>query len=530
MQERGLSLGGNIRPLLLPLFAIVVFAAFSFLPDVRKHTVLAPSFWSWSAFLLTWWIVLAVRVGRSKLPLEVEFVPRSPHYLQAVVQLTLFTYWGWHWRQVYENADLLLAQVVFAYAFEMLLSWSRRKKYFLGFGPLPIIFSTNLFLWFRDDWFYLQFLMIGIGFLGKEFVRWNRDGKLTHIFNPSAFSLGLFSIVLILSDTTNLTWGPQIATTLSLAPNIYLVIFLLGLVVMFAFRTTLVTATAAAALFALSALYFQVVGVPYFIDSEIPIAVFLGLHLLVTDPSTSPRTPIGKAVFGFVYGIAVFALYEILGNFGAPTFYDKLLCVPLLNLSVQVIDRLVKNWFQHDWVERVGLQVAGSKSNAVHIVVWVAFFAAMTAIGSTDGIHRGDRVPFWQEACAEGSEKACSKLVHIESVFCGDGVGWACNELGVSFAEGMVTKRDPDLSQAYLQRSCQLGYWTGCVNIRGLSLGMREMRPGSLSRDVPSIHDLRALLREGGKNLLASPEAELLSRACDHGWTFACSTDGTRYE
>ena len=75
-------------------------------------------------------------------------------------------------------------------------------------------------------------------------------------------------------------------------------------------------------------------GVPYFLDSEIPSAVFLGLHLLVTDPSTSPRTPLGRLVFGVLYGLGVFGLYSLLGAIGAPTFYDKLMCVPLLNLSV----------------------------------------------------------------------------------------------------------------------------------------------------------------------------------------------------
>ena len=120
-------------------------------------------------------------------------------------------------------------------------------------------------------------------------MHWQRDGKSVHIFNPSAFSLGLFSLVLIVTGTTDLTWGANIATTLSLAPNIYLVIFLLGLVVMYFFNTTLVSAVAAATLFGLSALYLEVMKVPYFIDSAIPIAVFLGLHLLVTDPQ--PRHP-----------------------------------------------------------------------------------------------------------------------------------------------------------------------------------------------------------------------------------------------
>ena len=88
---------------------------------------------------------------------------------------------------------MILAQVVFLYILDLLLCWSRRDNYRLGFGPFPIIFSTNLFMWFRADWFMLQFLMVTTGALGKEFIRWRRDGKLTRIFNPSAFGLCLFS-------------------------------------------------------------------------------------------------------------------------------------------------------------------------------------------------------------------------------------------------------------------------------------------------------------------------------------------------
>ena len=42
-----------------------------------------------------------------------------------------------------------------------------------------------------------------------------------HIFNPSGFSLSVFSVALIATGTTYLTWGPEIASTLSLAPHIY---------------------------------------------------------------------------------------------------------------------------------------------------------------------------------------------------------------------------------------------------------------------------------------------------------------------
>ena len=86
--------------------------------------------------------------------------PPEQHYLQACAQGSVLLYWGWCWRQVCDSAHLIAAQLLFAYAFDMLLTWSRRDAYVLGFGPFPVIFSINLFLWFKPDWFYLQFLMV----------------------------------------------------------------------------------------------------------------------------------------------------------------------------------------------------------------------------------------------------------------------------------------------------------------------------------------------------------------------------------
>ena len=131
--------------------------------------------------------------------------------------------------------------------------------------------------------------MLAVGFMGKEFVRWQRDGKRVHIFNPSAFSLGLFSLVLIATNTTDLTWGQEIASTLTLAPNIYSFLFLIGLIVMYFFSITLVAGSAAIMLFSLSALYGAVTGVPYFVDSEIPSAVFLR-SISSTPPSCASTT------------------------------------------------------------------------------------------------------------------------------------------------------------------------------------------------------------------------------------------------
>ncbi|MQA90824.1 MAG: hypothetical protein GEU90_11385 [Gemmatimonas sp.] len=497
----------------IPLALTIGLALLSFTPRVSGNPILIRSFLGAALVLAVWQTLLYVRLQGVTETRTFTTIVRPQHYLQAVVQLSVFVYWGYHWRPVYDFATLLAAQLVFAYAFDMLLSWSRRESYILGFGPWPIIFSTNLFLWFRDDWFYLQFLMLAVGFLGKEFVRWYREGRRVHIFNPSAFSLGAFSLILIVTGTTELTWGPEIASTLTLAPRIYLFLFAIGLIVMYFFSITLVAASAAIVLFGLSALYSAAAGVPYFLDSEIPAAVFLGLHLLVTDPSTSPRTPPGKVVFGSLYGLSVFALYALLGAFGAPTFYDKLLAVPLLNLGVRQIDAFIQRMQAQPLWHRWRLDWTLGGRNLAYMSVWILFFGAMTAMGRTDGRHTGDSLPFWQQACEEGRRNACTRLIQLETTYCDDNSGWACNELARHYVEGRVAEPDPEVALTYFSKACELRYQAGCVNV---------LDPESPARSVPRALDLRLLLREGGKNLLELPEPALYARACEHNWEFAC--------
>ena len=270
---------------LAPLGLTAGLLALSLLPRIQQSAALAWSFWGAAVGLLIWQGWLALRSRRVGAPVLLGIRPRPQHYIQACCHLGVYAYWGWYWPPVYEYALLLIGQLCFAYAFDMLLAWTRREPYGLGFGPFPIVFSTNLFLWFNDDWFALQFVLVAVGFLGKAFVRWERDGRMVHIFNPSAFTLALFSLALLATGSTGVTWAQEINTTFSLGPRIYLVLFAIGLVVMYFFAVTTVTASAAATLFGASAVYYAAVtGVPYFVDSEIPSAVFLGLHLLVTDP------------------------------------------------------------------------------------------------------------------------------------------------------------------------------------------------------------------------------------------------------
>src|SRR3989454_4081954 len=378
-----------------PLLFISALAALGLVPVVHENTRLLWSIWGAAACLAAWnvWLVANTVTAGRVLQFVVDMRPQ--HYLQACAQGSVLLYWGYYWREVYESAHLIAAQLFFAYAFDMLLSWSRRDTYTIGFAPFPVIFSINLFLWFKPDWFYFQFLLVAAGLAAKELIRWEKNGRRVHIFNPSSFPLGLFSLGLILTGATAITWGPEIATTLNNAPHIYLVIFMVGLPGQFLFGVTTMTMSAVVTMYLFGLVYFAATGTYYFIDSYIPIAVFLWMHLLFTDPPTAPRTDLGRILFGGLYAATVVALYDVLGRIGAPTFYDKLLAVPLMNLTIKAIDRFVQGplrWFDPAVWAR-GL--AGRRRNLAYMAIWICEFIGMSATQAVGGPTPAQRGAVW---------------------------------------------------------------------------------------------------------------------------------------
>ena len=132
-----------------------------------------------------------------------------------------------------------------------------------------------------------------------------------------------------------MTWGFEVAQTQFYPPQMYLAIFLIAMPGQYLFGVTPMTMAAVVTTYVFSAVYYAATGSFFFSDSHVPIAVFLGMHLLFTDPATSPRTELGRIVFGVLYGLTTVLLYSVLLRAGMPGFYDKLLQVPLLNLSVE---------------------------------------------------------------------------------------------------------------------------------------------------------------------------------------------------
>ncbi|HZL99381.1 MAG TPA: RnfABCDGE type electron transport complex subunit D [Planctomycetota bacterium] len=454
----------------LPWTLAAVFVAMALLPRVSGNPRLLWSFIGVAAFLAAWTAVLALKARGLPQCFKVEFArPIKQHYIQSTVQSLVYVYWGWYWREVYAQLPLFIAQLLFLYAFDALLSWSRGRSWRLGFGPFPIILSTNLFLWFKDDWFVFQFLLVAVGALGKEFVTWRRDGRLTHIFNPSAFTLSIFSIVLLATGNTDKTFGIEIATTIFRPPYIYLEIFLLGLVVQYFFAVTLMTFAAAAALCLLNLVYTAYTGVYFFVDTNIAAAVFLGMHLLVTDPSTSPRTNVGKVIFGAGYGLLIATLFWFLGSIGSPSFYDKLLPVPLLNLCVPLIDRVARSGFLGRFTHWE-LRFAPRKANLVHMGCWAALFTTMLGTGFVEAPHEGGTIAFWKRAFDEGKPGAGRELVTmLERRKLQDDPA-AFNAMGGLLMDGRVLPRDPAAAASHFARACELGSSRGCVNVVKLYL------------------------------------------------------------
>jgi TPR repeat protein len=530
-------------PFWLPALLTLVFAAFTLLPRVDVNPHLERSFLAAAGFLLAGLCALWWSVARSGRTLKYEFVLRRVHWVQMIMHSCVFTYWGWYWREVYHEIPLILAQVAFLYVLDMLVCWSRRDNWILGFGPIPIIFSMNLFLWFRDDWFYLQFVMIAIIVFGKEFLRWKRDGHSTHIFNPSAFALFLTSIVLLATHNTPITWGTEISSTFNSPPYIYLEIFMLGLIVQGLFSVTLVTLSAAAMLFALNVAYTGATGLYQFVDFNIHPAVFLGLHLLVTDPATSPRRNFGKVIFGAGYGVGVFVLFGWLDSHGMPSFYDKLLCVPVLNLTVRALDRAsiaLTAWLaRRRWViegKLRPLQALASwtpqQANFGFMGIWVAFFGSMAFTGYLGGKHPGSDPAFWAKACDAGRQKACHVLARTLDVQCQHNSARGCFTLGVLLSDGKGLPRDPIGASRSFKRACDIGFDSACSSLVGMvkTDGDGVLMEPCNRGDGASCFMLGSLYYGGqGVSRDLAHSAILFQQSCTAGFTRGCGQLGESY-
>jgi hypothetical protein len=502
---------------LLPVgFAAGIAVATRIFPEVAQQPMVLRSFLGASSVLLLGAVVLFLTASRNRRELTIEVAIRTPHWLQACAQGTLMLYWGWHVTSVYQNLPLLIGQLLFAYGFDALLQWYRGDRYQIGFGPFPILISINFFLWFRPEWYYWQFAIVALGFLVKSFIHWERDGQKRHIFNPSSFPLSVFSLVLILTGSTDHTFGLEIAQSLFNPPLIYLAVFIVTLPAQILFGVATMTIASVITAYSWSLLYFGVTGTFFFRDAYIPIAVFLGMHLLFTDPATSPKSEQGRVIFGVLYASFTIALAGILEGVGAPAFYDKLLPIPILNLMVRRIDRVaVTGFFKYLEPARI-LGLVGLRTPRLATAgLWAMLFGGLALTGGVGDEHPGQYLPFWDQACEAGNERACTYVIFVERVYCERGSGWACNERGLTLID---TFGDTETARSDFQRACALAFRTGCSNVIVVETGSE-----SFASAPPPIEDFPTIIRGSKGPVRTRDPVELYALACARGWPDTCN-------
>jgi hypothetical protein len=272
------------------------------------------------------------------------------------------------------------------------------------------------------------------------------------------------------------------------------------------------TLSAVITMYAISLLYFRATGTYLFYDVNIPVPVFLGMHLLFTDPSTSPRTELGRILFGVLYAGLTTICFVLLSGLGAPTFYDKLLPVPFMNLLVRRIDRLATSSLATLDPTRIGRALTGVRRNVAYTSLWAGVFVILSAINGVGDRHPGQYLPFWQDACRAGSTRACTYAANLTNIYCRNGSGWACNEVG------LLQRALSQAGDAAFRRGCDLGFAPACQNVN-----QPAATPATLARAGPTLADLPIVLRGTKPPLRERDPARLYALACEEGWQGMCA-------
>ena len=216
-----------------------------------------------------------------------------------------------------------------------------------------------------------------------------------------------------------------------------------------------------------------------------------------------------------LYGLTTVLLYSVLIRAGMPGFYDKLLQVPLLNLSAGLLDRLARSPLLQR-IESVGVGPGAGPAPAspgVH-----------QRVGGC--LRRDERVRVLRRQASRAMVAVLAEgvrgrralrlrgiLYFLQDTYCEEGSAWACNELGILLAERYDNRARAAM---VFERACGLGFSAGCDNTSAITQG------DMFRRDSPTIADYPFILR-GSKGSFPDREpAQLYARACDQGWPGTC--------
>jgi hypothetical protein len=228
-------------------------------------------------------------------------------------------------------------------------------------------------------------------------------------------------------------------------------------------------------------------------------------------------------------------MYRLLVLLNAPEFYDKLLCVPLLNVTVIWLDAVSERVTER-FRSLVHVRVLQPRqANWAWMSVWVALFAVLTSTGflSKGKDHPGGDPEYWHRACLQGKPGACSIWTRTLNADCEGDSSSSCLKLGEVLQQGQVVPRDLAGAGISLGRACDLNSAEACAKLADFaSAGGDRTLMQSCKSDNGAACFILGTLYSAGKGVPqdAHQAFELFEKSCDTGWGRGCGRLGLSYQ
>lgn len=317
--------------------------------------------------LALWSVALLLR-DRFVLPTVTRATVKFTHVLPAILQIVLFGYWAMYWPPVLDHVPVLCVQLVIAYAFDFLLAWTLRRPYRPNLGPVPIVLSANLFVWFYPGDVVLYALVIAIAIASKAFLL--SGGR--HIFNPSVLGVAVVGVLCIALPQ----WFhyQDISHDFDRPPRMAQVILLLALIPQIRLRTAPLAVGAALSMVGTMLLVYSITGYHGGPSPWWP-PWLLAITLLAGDPATIPSTSGSRLLFGLFLGAAFYVVSRALLFSIGTDFFSKIIPIPVANLLVpwfeRVADSLSARW----------PRLHHAVGNGAYIAAWISMSLLMLIVG-----------------------------------------------------------------------------------------------------------------------------------------------------
>lgn len=318
------------------IVAFLVFLA----PQVRGDGSLRNSILGANGLLLLWFAVLLVLKRKRGSSWEFDLFLRPQILVQGCVQASVYIYVSQFSHWISDYAPLIVYQLIFAVAFELLLSLHRYGNARIGYSVLPIVLSINLFIWIKPQYFYAQLLMVAFAVWSKHYIARTVNGTTSHVFNPSGIAMAVASLVLLCLGPNKYSLLNAIIDSYHQSrPHIFVFVLAVGSISQWAGRVSLVSLGTLLMLFTASRTCEWLTGMPA-MNRWVDPSILVGVTLLITDPATCPQKSFGKLLFGACYALGILTSYTTLSYLHLPGYYAKIPFVPILNVVAPYFDRL----------------------------------------------------------------------------------------------------------------------------------------------------------------------------------------------